>query len=384
MHLHTRNVRTALKEMVQFFHDGELNRTEKFHRGINPVLTENSRNGKVLVIGQPVTVSYSNPTERVLWNQSRDANPFFHLYEALWMLAGRNDVAPLVYYNSRMADFSDNGTTLNGAYGYRWRRHINRITSLPAKLDQLELLANHLEDQPASRRAVLTMWNVEDDLLKVDSPECGGSKDVCCNLNVLFKLRHGPAVEDEEKYHPHTGTFYKRDKFLDMTVTNRSNDLLWGMLGANYVHFSILQEYMAARLGAGVGTYHHFSNNLHVYKERKDWDPGNLLAWERANPDQEEDDIKVPLVQDHTVFDTELRNFVDHHRQNQTVRLALNEPFLQDVAQPLAMAYHRWKLGEFVQAIDEAAECRDGAWRRAALEWFRRRWQRRLETGGWG
>jgi hypothetical protein len=34
-----------------------------------------------------------------------------------------------------------------------------------------------------------------------------------------------------------------------MTVTNRSNDLCWGMLGANYVHFTILQEYLAARLG---------------------------------------------------------------------------------------------------------------------------------------
>jgi hypothetical protein len=48
---------------------------------------------KVLVSQTPVVTCYSAPTQRVLFSPMRDANPFFHLMEALWMLAGRDDVA---------------------------------------------------------------------------------------------------------------------------------------------------------------------------------------------------------------------------------------------------------------------------------------------------
>jgi len=51
-----------------------------------------SRNGPVL-IGPSVTTIYNRPTDRVIFWPQRDANPFFHLYESLWMLAGRRDVA---------------------------------------------------------------------------------------------------------------------------------------------------------------------------------------------------------------------------------------------------------------------------------------------------
>jgi hypothetical protein len=71
--------------------------------------------GHRLMIDEPVMLHYERPTERVLFNKARDANPFFHLYEALWMLAGRNDVAPLAYYVKDMARFSDDGKTFNGA-----------------------------------------------------------------------------------------------------------------------------------------------------------------------------------------------------------------------------------------------------------------------------
>src|SRR5690606_25634418 len=112
-------------------------------------------------------------------------------------LAGRNDVAPLAYYNSRMTEFSDDGETFNGAYGYRWRHGKidgespvwSERNDLNVKgghgIDQLQILIQHLKTNPNSRRAVLQMWNVEDDLLKVDS-----SKDVCCNLSACFSIRN--------------------------------------------------------------------------------------------------------------------------------------------------------------------------------------------------
>jgi hypothetical protein len=53
---------------------------------------------------------------------------------------------------------------------------------------------------------------------------------------------------------------------LDLTVCCRSNDAIWGAHGANAVHFSVLQEYLAARIGVGVGTMYQWSNNYHAYE----------------------------------------------------------------------------------------------------------------------
>ena len=50
-----------------------------------------------------------------------------------------------------------------------------------------------------------------------------------------------------------------------MTVCNRSNDIVWGMLGANVVHLTYLHEVVAASVGAQIGRYHVFSNNAHWY-----------------------------------------------------------------------------------------------------------------------
>lgn len=176
MHIHCRNVNDAFYVMVGSIHHGE------FDPGI--ITEEDSRNGPVLMFNEPVTITYARPLERVLFDKARDANPFFHLFESIWMLAGSNDLAPLTYFLPRYADFSDDGKTVNGAYGYRWR-FANQPLALTDevcpegyinhKFDQLNVLIDHLRAKPNSRRAVLSMWNVHDDLLQIDV-----SKDVCC------------------------------------------------------------------------------------------------------------------------------------------------------------------------------------------------------------
>ena len=57
------------------------------HTGVR----EDSRNGPVLVMPTPVTTVTRRPWERVLLDPERRANPFFHLFECLWMLSGSND-----------------------------------------------------------------------------------------------------------------------------------------------------------------------------------------------------------------------------------------------------------------------------------------------------
>ena len=63
-----------------------------------------SRNGRVRLTPWPVATVYARPWERVLFDPVRDANPIFHLHEALWMLAGESDARWLDRF---VKDFSE-------------------------------------------------------------------------------------------------------------------------------------------------------------------------------------------------------------------------------------------------------------------------------------
>lgn len=383
MHLKTRNVNTAFKTLVEKFAGNGVSKPTPgdWNPEYTPIVRKESRNGPVLMIDEPILITYRCPWERVLFNPARDANPFFHLYEALWMLAGRNDVASVAYYASNMANYSDDGKTLNGAYGYRWRhaKAIPNSTDIVG-YDQLDILVNHLKADPTSRRAVLQMWNVEDDLLKIGKIEplvkdrWLGSKDVCCNLSVMFSIR--------EEHN------YERDlvitKYLDMTVTNRSNDMIWGLLGANYVHFTILQEYMAARLGVEVGLYHHFTNNLHIYESN--WKPEEWLKdahihnyGYHVGAGAEPTGI-VSLVWDSERFEKETAQLVDLHdgRGDYTDPIKFptavwGEPFLENVVRPALNAFHHYKRKDLDSALAWAGSIIAEDWRIACTRWLERR-----------
>lgn len=217
--LDVRNVHQALPWAVQVLKDHGIQR--------------DSRNGPVLQMPTPVTTVYRQPLERVVFWPDRDANPFLHCYEALWMLAGRNDVAPLKRYSKQFAEYSDNGVTLHGAYGKRWRDWFDGI-----RRDQLTVIVNRLRANHDDRRCVLQMWDAPHDL-DVDT------KDAPCNDMATFQIDH-------------------LDR-LHMVVFCRSNDIVWGAYGANAVHFGYLLEYMATRIGVQVGTYTQVSVNWHAY-----------------------------------------------------------------------------------------------------------------------
>lgn len=131
-----------------------------------------SRNGPVRVFKTPVTTVYQNPTERVLFWAERDANPFFHFFESLWMLAGQNDVPFLAYFVKRMVTYSDYGKTFHGAYGHRWRQHFKDKDG--NKIDQLAIVIKALKENPDDRRCVVQMWDSSVDLGKQ-------GKDFPCN-----------------------------------------------------------------------------------------------------------------------------------------------------------------------------------------------------------
>lgn len=306
-----------------------------------------SRNGAVLQMRAPVVTIYPNPRSRVSFCPIRDANPFFHLFESIWMLAGKNDVASVSRFASQMSAFSDDGETLHGAYGYRWRHFFD--------FDQLEVIIDLLRRDPKTRRAVLTMWAPYGDLIAAEGADGGiTAKDVPCNTQVYFDATCGK---------------------LNMTVTNRSNDIVWGAYGANVVHMSYLHEFVATLTGLPLGTYYQFSNNYHAYVDRPDVQ--KLFAnWFRlAGTLQNLDHECSPLyfmggaAAKLSTVTEELRAFAegDFDRPYETALLATT-------AKPMMKLFLRHKAGDTVQAAREAyMKISDPAWRAAASGWLARR-----------
>lgn len=327
-----------------------------------------SRNGPVIVSPDPVVIIYENPANRVLVNPTRDANPFFHLFESLWMLAGRNDLDFPQKFVSTFDQFSDDGETLHGAYGYRWREFFH--------YDQLKLLVQELRSNPDSRRCVLQMWDGQTDL-KV---ALTGGKDVPCNTAAFFDTLGGK---------------------LNMTVTCRSNDAILGAFGANAVHFSILLEWVSAATGIPMGKYRQFSNNFHAYTElyegmvtaagglagladsinstdvysapgalrTRDYNAG-LRPWRLVGPG----DNAEQFMEECEEFCDDVMNgaarFTEEHFESS---------FHKHVTAPMFETWVLWKIKDFEGAKNATLHIQADDWRAAAQSWLSVREQRRME-----
>ena len=306
-------------------------------RSPEDLLAQDSRNGEVLSFPTPVTSVYKYPDERVLFSPERNCNPFFHFIEGLWMIEGRDDLGTLTMFAKKMADFSDDGEHVNGAYGYRWREWFGR--------DQLSKVIDLLKQNPLDRRIVLQMWDPFRDL-------GSDSKDVPCNTQVYFRC-----VNDA----------------LDMTVTNRSNDMIWGMYGANAVHFSMVQEYVASMVGMKMGKYYQVSNNAHIYKEV--WDPLDFkLPKGIIGCFYETSVVKPsPLVDNPDRFDIEMALFFEWLHEGDHFGFEYKNSIFNKTAMPMVEAWWCYKEGMVNEAIDIAKDIQASDWRKACVEWLERK-----------
>lgn len=296
-------------------------------------MLRDSRNGPVRVFESPVTTVYERPDERVVFFPERDANPFFHFMEGLWMIAGRNDVEWISRFNASIANYSDDGVTFHGAYGYRWRKHFG--------MDQLDIIAELLRQNPDDRRIVLQMWDPKVDLAR-------GGKDFPCNTAVKFRIVDGR---------------------LDMTVENRSNDMIWGAYGANAVHFSMLQEYMAAKIGVRLGHYWQVSTNFHSYvntlEKHKD-----LITLEPTSPYHYGVEPFPMVNTDITTWEQDLEVFM---AAGDTI-MGYKDTFFKRVAVPMYRSWNAFKEKKHQMAVNILEnECVAADWSRAAVEWIQRR-----------
>lgn len=272
---------------------------------------ENSRNGEVYVCPYPVITHWSDPSRRVLIDEKRRANHAFHLNEAIWMLRGESYAPPLDrFVHDFSSRFAEPSGHLHGAYGLRWRKWFG--------VDQIEKVIDILIRDSTSRQAVIQMWSAKEDL-------GADVKDKPCNTQLMFRIHH---------------------LCLDMTVCNRSNDIIWGLYGANAVHFSILHEYLASRIGIGLGTMYTVSNNFHAYKSLFDvmYDPDPDGWYDKNDP--------IPLVnEDPALFMKDVNNW-DYG----TSYGGFKTRWFNEVAIPVTKAflYRQYKeYDKMVVALDE-------------------------------
>lgn len=346
--LKIRNVHEALPEAIRLIEE----------RGI----LKESRNGPVKMLSEPVCTVYTTPKERVMFWPLRDANPFFHFFESLWMLGGRNDVAWISQFNSRIGQYSDNGKTFHGAYGDRWRNWFG--------FDQLKMIIKALKKNPDDRRQMLQMWDAHQDL-----PLQEGRKDLPCNTIAHFQVN------------PETGA-------LDMSVFCRSNDIVWGCYGANAVHFSFLLEYMATSIGTRTGCYRQISDNWHAYVDTLE--PLLPLIDECRDPldsDQYphspyEAGTVMPLpiltVNSTPIWDIDLKMFLEVG----DLALGYKQPFFRRTAVPMLVCYRAFKSlkgdEKYQTALSLTAGIKSTDWELACRDWLNRRydnWKKAQDDG---
>jgi thymidylate synthase len=193
---------------------------------------QGSRIGDTYELTQ-VGLEIDEPLQRWVVSRVPAINPAFAIAEVVWILAGKNSSAVLNYWNRELPKYAGSGSEYHGAYGHRLRQHFG--------FDQLHRAYQVLRSNSDSRQVVLQLWDAQADLPSSDGKP--RDKDIPCNIASMLKVRSGR---------------------LEWTQIMRSNDLFLG-LPYNLLQFTTLQEVVAGWLGVEVGSYHHWSDSLHIY-----------------------------------------------------------------------------------------------------------------------
>jgi hypothetical protein len=159
--------------------------------------------------------------------------------------------------------------------------------------------------------------------------------------------------------------------FLDMMITCRSNDIVYGAYGANAVHFSILQEYMAGRIGVEVGKMEQVSFNYHAYRDVLD-----RVGFPSFLETYQGHELRSRAMGEHwNEWDKDLGYFLSWHKAlveagvTDRSHVYANDWF-RTTAEPMFLAHFKWKTSMQTEArrIAETIQAKD--WRFGCLQWF--------------
>lgn len=178
-----------------------------------------------------VNITISNPRNRIVYCPERKFSLPYALGELTWYLCAKNDLESMKYYSKFMERGTDDGVTLNSAYGYRIFGKHEAI-----KFDQWDHVKKLLTKDKDSRQAVIHLH----------TPNNKKTNDEVCTMSLQFLIRDGK---------------------LDLITTMRSNDIILGFTYDVFA-FTVLQELMANELGVELGKYHHNVGSMHIYENK--------------------------------------------------------------------------------------------------------------------
>lgn len=186
--------------------------------------TSASPRGKLTAEHLGVSIRVNDGLSNIINHPSRNLNYRFAVAEWLWIMSGTDNLQYISQYNAQIAQFSDDGLTLAGAYGPRIK---DQLSWLLLKLDDLE-----------TRQAVITIWK----------PGPLPSKDIPCTIALQFLYR---------------------DERLNLIITMRSSDV-WLGFPYDFYTFSQLLNCVCGVKNLDVGWVQFNLGSSHLYMENDD------------------------------------------------------------------------------------------------------------------
>ena len=159
------------------------------------------------------------------------------IHELLWFLRGDTNVRYLQENGVRIwNEWADEKGDLGHIYGYQWR-------SWPdyqgGHIDQIREVVDQIQQNPDSRRLIVSAWNVAD-LRKMNLPPC----------HLLFQ-------------------FYVADGRLSLQLYQRSADTFLGV-PFNIASYALLLTMVAQVCGLQPGEFVHTTGDTHLYLNHLD------------------------------------------------------------------------------------------------------------------
>lgn len=178
-----------------------------------------------------------DPTRCIVYSKIRKLSWKYMIAELLWYMSGSNTIEFIGKYAKMWNSLTDDGQTVNSAYGYRIFKQFG--------FNQLQFVIDKLKANKYDRQAVI----------HIKDPSDKPTKDVPCTCLLQFTVMNGK---------------------LDCHTYMRSNDIWFGT-PYDVIFFTILQQIVSIETGIPLGKYYHTIGDFHIYtKDIKDYSESSV------------------------------------------------------------------------------------------------------------
>lgn len=251
-----------------------------------------------------VNITIENPRDRIVSCPERHFSAPYAFGELSWYFSARNDLDMMKYYSKMMERGTDDGKTLNSAYGYRI---FGKHKMIP--FNQWNFVVDTLRNDRDSRRAVIHLH----------TPNNEKTNDEVCTMSLQFLIRDGK---------------------LDMITTMRSNDVVLGFTYDVFA-FTVIQELMANEIGVELGKYHHNVGSMHIYENK-------FYLFKRTESELGEmSKVGMTDISYMISKENEIREFVCKNKEKEDSMLHFFNTKLEEMESILMRPKSERKIGEF-------------------------------------